>query len=440
MQSYSCIKKLGGVIPGFQSAFQRLAFKAKVFAKAFGLVGAAHLESYMAKRGLVLGLNTLTGLIPTMYEAFDIVSRELTGFLPAVTRNSTADRVALNQTITIPIVPAIAGGDVTPGPTPPNDGDQAFGNTTMTIDKSRYWPIRWTGEEQKAVRSSGMFPSIAAQQFAQAIRAAVNEMEADLASLYIESSRAYGTPGTAPFGVAGDLSDFAQSLRILDDNGAPGGDRQMVLGSAATANLRGKQSVLFKVNESGTSDLLRRGIIGQVESFDLHNSAAVKTVTKGTGAGYTSNAAGYAVGATSITLITGTGTILAGDSITFAGDSNKYIVKTGIAAPGTIVLQEPGLRVAIPAAATAVTVENTATRNMAFSRSAIMFSTRAPALPVINGVPRDMADDRIFITDPNTGLVFEVSMYLQYRQVKYELAAAWGKKVVTPRHVMVLQG
>ncbi|EOJ6448257.1 ParB/Srx family N-terminal domain-containing protein [Escherichia coli] len=51
---------------------------------------------------------------------------------------------------------------------------------------------------------------------------------------------------------------------VLPGNGAPTTDLQMVLGSTAIANLRGKQSVLFKVNESGTEQLLREGVLGRL--------------------------------------------------------------------------------------------------------------------------------------------------------------------------------
>lgn len=384
--------------------------------------------------------NTITNLIPILYEALDVVSREQIGFIPAVTRDSNAERAALNQTINIFTVPAITGQDITPGQNPPDDGDQTMGNTTMTISKSRYWPVRWSGEEQRAVEQTGLQRNVVRDQFAQAIRAACNEIESDLAALHLTASRAYGTSGTTPFGTAGDLTDLSFTKQILEDNGAPQGDLQFVINTGAKANLGGKQSALFKVNEAGTADLLRRGVIGQLEGFDMHTSAQVKSFTKGTGASATTNATGYAIGSTTITLASaGTGTILAGDVITFAGDTNKYVVLTGdadVSNGGTVVLQEPGLRVALPASATAITVQGNSARNMAFSRSAIALATRMPALP--DG--GDSADDRETITDPVTGLSFEVSLYRLYRRVKYEVAIAWGVKMVAPRHTAILLG
>lgn len=393
-------------------------------------------DRYSQRFGLVTPVNTITNLIPTLYEALDVVSREMVGFIPAVSRDSGLERAAKNQTINVYIAPPIVGSDIVPGVTAPNDGDAVFGNTTMTVTKSRYWPVRWNGEEQKAVGPTGQGQNAVRDQFAQAFRAAVNEVEADLAALHLSASRAYGTPGTTPFATAADFSDFAQTMKILDDNGAPISDRQMVLGNAAIASIRGKQSVLFKVNEAGNADLLRNGILGRVEGYDIHASGPVVTFTKGTGAAYTSTAAGFAVGTTSIPLITGTGTVLAGDVVSFAGDTNLYVVATGVAAPGTIVIAEPGLRQAIPAAATALTISNTSARNMVFSKTALLLGTRAPALPTQG----DMADDRMMITDPVSGISFEVSLYKQYRQVKWEIALAWGVKNVAPRHTALLLG
>ena len=81
--------------------------------------------------------NTLTNLIPTLYEALDVVSREMIGFIPAVTRNSSAERAALNESILVPLTTPQGAADNTPGVTAPNTGDQTINNIAMTIAKSK---------------------------------------------------------------------------------------------------------------------------------------------------------------------------------------------------------------------------------------------------------------------------------------------------------------
>lgn len=379
--------------------------------------------------------NTLTGLIPTLYQSADTVARELVGFLNAVYRNSSAERAALNEPVTYPITPPATTADITPGVTPPNDGDQAIGNGTIMITRSKYSPIRWNGEETKGYQNNGTYGQTLADQFTQAMRALVNFMESDVASLYVFASRSCGTAGTTPFGTAGDLSDVANVDQILNDNGAPSSDRHLVLGSSAINKLKGKQSVLFKVNEAGTDALLRRGEIGDLEGFAIHNSAQVLTVAKGTGTSYVTSGS-TAPGVSSIALVTGSGTVLAGDNVTFAADANNtYVVGTGVAAPGTIALNKPGARVTI-ATANAMTIGNGGTRNMAFQRSAIHLVTRAPAMPQGG----DMADDMIEITDPLSGLTFQVCLYRGYKQLRFEVGMAWGYAAVKPEFICNLLG
>jgi hypothetical protein len=389
-----------------------------------------------------MGALTLTSLLPTIYEAMDVVSRELVGFIPAVARDSSAERAALNQTVMSPVVGAMTAEDINVGAYPADTPAQTIGNVSMSITKARSVPFGVTGEENRGLNTAGTMGTINRDRMAQAIRTLTNEVETDLAALHIYASRAYGTYNTTPFGTAADLSDFANSRKILDDNGAPQSDMHMVLGSTAVANIRGKQSGLFKINEAGTDQLLRFGVLGDVGGFALHNSAQVKTaVTAGTNNGSAStNNAGYAVGATTLTLASaGTGTIIAGDIITIAGDTNKYLVVTGdadVSGGGSIVIAEPGLRVAIAASNTVITTIAATTRNMFFHRSAIQLATRAPAMP--DG--GDSADDVMIVTDPVSGVAFEFCVYKQKRQVRYEVNLAWGVKMVAPRHCGILIG
>jgi hypothetical protein len=73
---------------------------------------------------------------------------------------------------------------------------------------------------------------------------------------------------------------------------------------------------------------------------------------------------------------------------------------------------------------------------MAFSRSAIILATRAPAVPEEG----DLAVDRMLITDPVSGLTFEIAMYMEYRRVRYEVSCAWGCANIKPAHTAILLG
>tara|TARA_R110000744_G_scaffold63183_4_gene130024 strand:+ start:484 stop:1635 length:1152 start_codon:yes stop_codon:yes gene_type:complete len=381
--------------------------------------------------------NTLTDLQPDLYQALDTVSRELVGLIPAVTLDASAARGAINQTIRSFVAPAEAAADVTPGQQAPNTGDAAIGNRVIKISKARGVPIRFNGEEERGLNTGAGYASILQNRFAQAMRTLTNEMEADLAGLHSQFSRAYGTAGTTPFGTSGDFTDGSNVLKVLKDNGAPQSDNQLVINTAAGASFLGKQA---SANIAGTDMIQRQGILLPMTGMDIRESAQILTPTSGTGASATTNAAGYAIGATVITLASaGTGTVITGDVLSFAGDTNKYVVESGdadVSNGGTITLAAPGLRVAMSTAAKAITVVAAAARNMAFNRSAIVLATRAPAMPSQG----DMAEDGMMITDPRSGITFEVLLYKERRQVHYEISAAWGFNVMKPEHTALLLG
>ena len=386
--------------------------------------------------------NTLTNLIPDLYAALDVVSRELVGFIPAVARDSTADRVASGQTLRVPITPAnAAGGNATPAMSLPSAADQTIANVTLTLSKSRYFPFSWNGGEQQAVAMGPGFLTLQQNQIAQALRAAVNEIETDIATAaYKGASRAYGTAATTPFGTAGDYSDAAQLRKVLDDNGAPLTDRTLVLNTTAGANVRAKQAQAYM---AGDNSLQRNGVLFDINGFALRESAQVPTVTAGAMASATTSASALTVGQTVLPLATaGTGVVAAGDIITLANDANKYVVSSvsfagaNPASGDSITIAAPGLRLAQSSAARAITVTATAARNIGFSRNAILVVTRLPATPTEG----DLASDRMTVTDPNSGLTFEVAIYPGYLMNVYHLRIAWGVSVLKPEHVAILLG
>lgn len=384
--------------------------------------------------------NTLTAIIPTLYEARDRVSRELVGMIPAVSRDADVSRVAVGASVTVPVVPAATGGNITPGSVPPDDGDVIVGSRSLTITKSKYSPVRWSGEEQLAVGPSGVYNKVLADQFVQAMRWLTNQVEADLIAAGVNAaSRAYGTAGTAPFGTAGDLTDFAGINRIFDENGTALQGRQLVLNSGARFNLEGKQSVLFKANEAGSDAFLRRRVLASVMGMDMFVSGQFTQHVAGAGTGYDFGAAGEAVGQTVLTLEGGTVNttgIKAGDIVTFAGDTNKYVVGTGlVATSGDITINDPGLRIA-GTDTTEMTIGGSYTPSLAFTPNAIILAARAPAAPTIG----DSADDVTFIQDPVSGIVFEVRLYREYRRVRFEVGLAWGVGIVKEEDIAILLG
>lgn len=385
--------------------------------------------------------NTITNLMPDMLTALDTVSRELTGFTTSVTSDMTFERAAVGQTVRSPVAPAAAAGDITPAVTPPDDGDQTIGNQSMSITKARRVPIRWNGEQSRGINNSGTVSRsrIMQDQFAQAMRTLVNEVELDLAGLHVSASRAYGTAGATPFATAGDFTDASFVAKILKDNGAPPSGNRLVLNTAASATMIGKQS---RTDIAGQDSLLRQGVLLDTAGFAINESAQILSAGTNIITGTVTVTGANAVGATTINLTTAAGaavSAVAGDIVTFDGDTNQYVVAAastiGASTTGDLVIAEPGLRVAT-AGSEAVSGVAVSARNMAFSPSAIVLATRAPALPEEG----DMAVDREVITDPRSGLSFEVAQYMQYRQVQYEVSLAWGVKAVKPEHIALLLG
>ena len=85
---------------------------------------------------------------------------------------------------------------------------------------------------------------------------------------------------------------------------------------------------------------------------------------------------------------------------------------------------------------TAITVVGAFTANMAFDRNAFLLASRTPAMPEGG----DNADDVMNVTDPISGITFQIALYRQYRQVRYEVGLAWGVSSVKPAHGCLILG
>lgn len=383
--------------------------------------------------------NTLTNLIPTLVTAMDVVSREQVGFIPSVNRDPSADRVAKNQTLYSWLTGAATLGNIAPANVSPSASDQTLTNIAITITNFKMSDFYFTGEEENAL--GGQYGNIVTDKVEQAVRAIVNQMESDIfTAAFVGASRAYGTAGTTPF--ATNTGESAQIKKILDDNGAPLDTRSLIIDTTAGAALR-TLTQLTRVNEAGTTMTLRDGELLNLNKFAIKESSQITAPAAGAMAGATSTSAAFTVGQTVIPLATaGTGVVAAGDIITFANDTNKYLVSAvsfagaNPASGDSITLAAPGLRKAQGVATRAITVVAAATRNLGFSKNALLLATRLPARPSGG----DLASDVATVTDARSGISVELSMYLQYRQVRYEVAAAWNAIVMKPEHIATLLG
>ena len=370
---------------------------------------------------------TLTGFTELIYQARDIVCREPVGFASSVLVNSGSEGVSLNGTVKSFVAgqPTL-NTDHTPAMTVPAGDDMTSTVEEMTIGQVARINIPLKGETVRQLENTVGRENFVKNVLAQGIRKIVNAIEAHIGTVAKNgASRALGTAGTTPFASAHSL--IPQVNQILTDNGAPNdGQRSLVVSTSAGTNLK-LLSHIYKVNESGSAETLRNGTLLDIDGVAIKTSAGVASHTKGTGTSYLVNQTGLATDSTSVTIDTGSGTIVAGDVVTFAsgaGSGYNYIVETGVAAAGTIVLGNPGLRGAI-ADNNAITVGNSYTGNVLFHRSAIELAIRPPAMP--DG--GDIAEDRMTVVDPVSGLVFEVALYKGYGMNLMEIVCYYQAKV-----------
>ena len=368
-----------------------------------------------------------------MYRSLNTVARELTGAIMAVTRDSSAEGVAVGQKIEFPIVPEASLRDVEPSSTVPEVTGDEMGKRYLEITKSKAADVVWTGNEQ--VGLGGMYDRILEDQITERMRSLANAVEEDLVSVAVveglNAGNGVGNGATSPF--ASDLSELTATLKKMQDNGAPTGELQAVLNTGASMNLRNLKQ-LQSVSAAGDQSLLRQGLLGKLVGFDIRESAGFKTHAKGTGAGYLVNGAAKA-GDTEITIDTGTGTFVKGDLVKFGTGGDSYVVAEDVASGGTVLKLVSPLQKDI-ADNTAVTIGDNYLASVAFPRSSLWLATRTVPMPEGG----DMSVASRTISDPRSGLSFGVNLYPGYKQNHLEINLSWGVGVIKPKFVVPILG
>ena len=114
-----------------------------------------------------MGALTLTDLIPSIQKAMDTVSRESVGMIPAVARDSTAERAGLNDIVVSPVVGVLAAENLTAANVAATTPAHTINNVQMTISKSRSVPFGITGEETKSLQNAGTLGTINQQRLSR---------------------------------------------------------------------------------------------------------------------------------------------------------------------------------------------------------------------------------------------------------------------------------
>ena len=374
--------------------------------------------------------NTLTALAPVLFSAAQEVSNEAFGIVDSINAMFNDKGAAKGDNILVPVAPIRAATDFSPANVSAAGDDAIAKNVTVTISQSKKVSWHLTGEQIRSLDNGAESAEWSRQLVAQGMRTLRNLAEADAAAAIKQgASRAIGTAGTTPFG--SDINLFAQAYKELKDNGAPMSDLQFCIDTSAGFNLR-KLGIIQQAYQAGSEEERRTGQLLRQFGFRIQESAGISLHTKGTGASYVTSGS-TAVGVTDIALVTGANTILAGDVVTFAADTNnKYVVGTGITAPGTISLNRPGAKVVI-ATANALTVGNNYMPNVAFERSAVVGIMRPPV------IPENPTIKQLLISD-SRGMTYLLLDIAQYGQRTWELHLAYGFKVVQPEHVVTVMG
>lgn len=381
--------------------------------------------------------NTLTALAPVLFSAAAEVQNEPFGAVDSINAMFDSKGVAIGDEVTVPVAPVRAAGDYTPAMTVVAGADATADSLKVKITKNRMVSWHLTGEQIRSLDNGASSADWARQLIAQGMRTLRNEAEADLCqTIALGASRATGTAGTTPFGSSPGLNDLVHARKILRDNGAPMADLQLVIDTAASANLF-KLGIIQNAYQAGTEQERRQGIFLRQFGFMIKESAGVYSHVNGTGTGYDGVSAGSAAGSTTIALEAGTANatgIKVGDVIGFDTDpGNAYIVSQGlVAASGNIAINKPGLRAAVVDASELTIAANHAC-NIAFERQAVVGVLRPPLIPDNPTIQqRTISDGR--------GMTYLLVQAVGDGMITWRLHLAWGFAVVNPQFVARILG
>lgn len=370
-----------------------------------------------------MAVNTLTEVIPRLL-AQGLLALRQNCVMPSMVNNDYSTMAAeKGAAINVPIPSAVTAVPVTHAVTAPEPGSSVPTSAVITLDQW-YEAAFFLSDKDLAEAISGVIP----MQASEAIKALGNNVDSAIMTLYKKIYGFAGSPGTTPFSVS--TVEATEARKVLNNQLAPLDSRRFVIDPDAEANalgLRAFQDMSF----SGSAEGIREGKINRKLGFDwFMDQNAPRHTTGSQNGAYTTNNAGYALGVKTVTTITGAGTIAIGDQFTIAGDSQVYVATALMAAAGALAF-EPGLKVVIPAAATAITVKGTAStiyaQNLAFHRDCFAFASR-PLADNTDGLGNLIQA----AVDPVSGLTLRLEIVREHKRTRFSYDILYGCQCVRP--------
>ena len=134
-------------------------------------------------------------------------------------------------------------------------------STTVSLDTIANVSVPVTDEEMTLEMAS-----FETQVLNGMVRAIAEKIDGELAELVVDTANAGGGGGVTTSGATTPSVAYRSALAKLGRNKLPLSDRYAVVSTEAHAHILG-EAMLVKVNEAGTSNALRRAIVGDILGF-----------------------------------------------------------------------------------------------------------------------------------------------------------------------------
>jgi hypothetical protein len=383
--------------------------------------------------------NNLQALMDKILSRVVIHQRNRVVLPGLVNRDLSPEPGKKGDTINVPIPPALATYNVTPGVSRSAGNDDTTPTTTpVVLDTWKANGFRLTDKDVAEINAQDKFLPMATQEAANAL---IDDMNQSIADRYKKIYGFSGTPGQTPFQRVDpptldhhDAFILSAAGGVLNEQKATQDPRHFVMSIAAHTNAQ-RIDAFRHADKLGDTRVGQRAQLGQLGGFNNFWQHYIPTHTAGSITGAPTVTGANAIGVKVINLTTGVAeavNFVEGDIITFAGDTQTYTVTDalgvtiGASSTGNVNI-EPGLKVATTGGE-AVAVKATHVVNLAFSPFCFAFVMRSPEEMRISGSRRVMST----VQDPVTGLVLRLELLDEHKQMYWELDALWGTACTHP--------